>query len=64
MMFWIGIGAYITKPDLGRSPISLEGCPKVTLFTNISQTFTNYTYSTTTSLYNATIDLTPVVEDE
>lgn len=64
MMFWIGIGAYITKPDLGRTPISLEGCPNFTVFTNISQTFTNYTYSTTTSLYNATIDLTPVVEDE
>ena len=59
MMFWIGIGAYVTKPDLGRTPISLEGCPNLTMFTNISETVTNYTYSATTALFNSTNELTP-----
>lgn len=59
MMFWIGIGAYVTKPDLGKAPISLEGCPNRTTFSNFTEAFTNYT-----SLYNTTFSTTapPVVE--
>ena len=62
-MFWIGIGAYVTKPDLGRAPISLDGCPNTTTFTNLTQTMSNYTYSTTASLYNTTTT-TPSAVDQ
>lgn len=59
MMFWIGIGAYITKPDLGKAPISMEGCPNFTTFTNISQAVS----TATTTMFNSTVDLVPAVEE-
>ncbi|XP_071129767.1 sodium-coupled monocarboxylate transporter 2-like [Mytilus edulis] len=56
MMFWIGIGAYVTKPDLGKAPISLAGCPNFTVFSNGTDTYVEYAnYS---MLYNSTIDMT------